>query len=87
MFCLYLVSLIKAAFFLQPNLAMGELKKMDNGNHVITGRGCGILTPIKYLDEIPEDLDKHHCSIISKDVKVFKDSAKITGKSRFNFRR
>ena len=40
------------------------LKETDDG-FVITGRGCGILEPIKYLTEIPEDLEANSCSIIT----------------------
>ena len=37
--------------------------------HYVTGRGCGLTTPMKYLKEIPEKLEGHECSFIpSKDV-------------------
>lgn len=30
----------------------------------ITGRGCGVTTPIKYLNYIPENLDDFECSFV-----------------------
>ena len=41
----------------------GTLKQRD-GFHYITGKGCGISTPIKYLDEIPDNIDGMSCTII-----------------------
>ena len=41
----------------------GTLKQRD-GFHYITGKGCGISTPIKYLDEIPENIEGMSCIII-----------------------
>ena len=34
----------------------------------ITGKGCGIQTPIKYLSEIPQNIEDHECSIIKPDL-------------------
>ena len=36
----------------------------------ITGRGCGLTTPLKYLEEIPQNLDDHKCSFIPPKSKV-----------------
>ena len=41
----------------------GKLRQR-NGFWYITGRGCGTDTPIKYLDEIPEDIEGLSCVII-----------------------
>ena len=43
--------------------AEGTLKQR-NGYHYITGKGCGISTPIKYLEEIPENIEGMSCTII-----------------------
>ena len=43
--------------------AGGTLKQRD-GYHYITGKGCGISTPIKYLEEIPENIEGMSCTII-----------------------
>ena len=43
--------------------AEGTLKQR-NGFHYITGKGCGITTPIKYLEEIPENIEGMSCTII-----------------------
>ena len=37
---------------------------------MITGRGCGLTTPLKYLEEIPQNLDDHKCSFIPPKSKV-----------------
>ena len=45
-------------------LVISETLKQRDGFWYITGRGCGITTPIKYLSEIPEDIENYGCSII-----------------------
>ena len=40
-----------------------------NGKRFITGKGCGILKPIRVLSEIPENIEDFECSIISADEK------------------
>ena len=40
-----------------------DLIKLPNG-YFITGRGCGIITPIRYLKSIPEKLEDFECSFI-----------------------
>ena len=37
--------------------------KRDKG-YYITGRGCGLLTPLKYMKEVPDNLDENTCSYI-----------------------
>ena len=36
----------------------------DGPRQFITGRGCGVTTPIKYLNYIPENLDDFECSFV-----------------------
>ena len=46
----------------------GELVKPPNGDpneYFITGRGCGVSSPIRYLNYIPDDLSNHECTFIS----------------------
>ena len=38
--------------------------KQRNGYHYITGKGCGITTPIKYLEEVPDNIQGMSCTII-----------------------
>ena len=40
----------------------------NNGLNFITGKGCGVKTPIKYLTELPKDIQNHECSIIKPDL-------------------
>ena len=42
--------------------AEGTLKQR-NGDHYITGKGCGISTPIKYFEEIPVNIEGMRCTI------------------------
>ena len=43
----------------------GQLINTPDGlGQFITGRGCGVTTPIKYLNYIPENLDKFECSFV-----------------------
>ena len=49
-------------------LVISETLKQRDGFWYITGRGCGITTPIKYLSEIPEDIENYGCSIIRPKV-------------------
>ena len=46
-----------------------HLVKRDKG-YYITGRGCGLLTPLKYMKEVPENLDDNTCSFIPFKDKV-----------------
>ena len=42
-----------------------QLQKMKNGKYFIPGKSCGVLTSIKFLDDIPKNIDEiHQCSII-----------------------
>ena len=41
-----------------------ELIKRSNG-YFITGRGCGTNIPLKYMNYIPQNLEKYECSFIT----------------------
>ena len=47
------------------NIFGAEIIERD-GHTYITGNGCGIKTPMKKLDKIPENIQDFPCSIISK---------------------
>ena len=56
----------------------GKVVELGNGNHAITGKGCGITKPLKYLFEIPKDPENHECVIIQpSNKKVIKSTSKI----------
>ena len=44
-----------------------DLAIVPNG-YFITGEGCGIKSPIRYLNEVPEILEDHKCSFIQSRV-------------------
>ena len=48
-------------------VSSGQLKTLGNGNVIITGKGCGISTPLKYLPIIPENPEEYDCVIIQKN--------------------
>ena len=53
-------------FCLFSEIFAGNLVKTPNGNGLfITGRGCGGSTKIRYLNYVPENLDKHECTFIN----------------------
>ena len=45
----------------------GQLKKRENMWY-ITGKGCGISTELKYMDKIPENVEKLSCVIIQPKI-------------------
>ena len=51
-------------FFLE--LQAVEIVERPNGEYFITGRGCGISNPIKYLKNFPpkEKLEDYECSFV-----------------------
>merc|ERR1719510_247538 len=51
-------------FFLE--LQAIEIVERPNGEYFITGRGCGISNPIKYLKNFPpkEKLEDYECSFV-----------------------
>ena len=56
--------------FVVPGVHLATtLIKRDEG-YYITGKGCGLTKPMKYLQEIPQNLDDHQCSFIPPKDKV-----------------
>ena len=56
-----------AVFVMIPISKSVDLTIVPNG-YFITGEGCGISTPIRYLNEVPEILEDHKCSFIQSRV-------------------
>ena len=53
-------------FCLFSEIFAGNLVETPDGNGLfITGRGCGGSTKIRYLNYVPENLDKHECTFIN----------------------
>ena len=50
-----------------PKSESVDLTIVPNG-YFITGEGCGISSPIRYLNEVPEILGDHKCSFIQSRV-------------------
>ena len=63
--------LIYLTFCLTLALA-GKVTKLPNGNYAITGKGCGISTPLRYMSVIPENPEAYECIIIHSSEKVTK---------------
>ena len=71
--------------FLLESIHAGELIEKDNG-YFITGRGCGTNTPLKYMNYIPDDLDKYECSFINLKLDIsppLKDKTKSMNRCSF----
>ena len=49
-----------------PIVLGGTLIQLPNGNHAITGKGCGVTSPIKHLYHIPLNPSEHQCVIIQR---------------------
>ena len=60
---LLLVLLLFKSDFLAA-LAVRNVVKTPNSDLFITGRGCGIETPIKYLNYFPSTLNEFECSFV-----------------------
>ena len=56
-----------AVFVMIPISKSVDLTIVPNG-YFITGEGCGISSPIRYLNEVPEILEDHQCSFIQSRV-------------------
>ena len=58
--------LILVLLFLKPDIssALSKIVRTPNNDLFITGRGCGIETPIKYLNYFPSTLNEFECSFI-----------------------
>ena len=68
MILLTLQSIIVFSLLIYEVVLAGELVKTPNGGpneYFITGRGCGGLNPIKYLNYIPKDLNNYECTFIN----------------------
>ena len=66
-----MLRLIYFTFCLTLALA-GKVTKLPNGNYAITGKGCGISTPLRYMSVIPENPEAFECIIIQNSEKVTK---------------
>ena len=54
------------------------LKKHSNGNYYFPGKSCGISTPIRYLNILPENFDGIECTfVIESKVKKSADGSKF----------
>ena len=58
--------LLLVLLFLKPDIssALSKIVRTPNNELFITGRGCGIETPIKYLNYFPTTLNGFECSFI-----------------------
>ena len=60
---------------LSKSLFVNAAELVENdGKRYITGKGCGISKPIKFLREIPENIEDFECSIITNNQEVEKDA-------------
>ena len=53
-----------------------NLIETSNG-YFITGRGCGITNPIRYLNSIPKYLQNHECSFIDLQKSVPSEEVRV----------
>ena len=61
-----MLNLITCFFIFPPLISSGQVKKLDNGNFIITGKGCGSTTELKYLPHLPDNPEDHDCVIVLK---------------------
>ena len=61
-----MLNLITCFFIFPPLISSGQVKKLDNGNLIITGKGCGSTTELKYLPHLPDNPEDHDCVIVLK---------------------
>ena len=64
--------LICISFCLATLALAGRVTKLTNGNYAITGKGCGIGTPLRYMSILPENPETHECVIVKNYEKVSK---------------
>ena len=64
-----IVNCILTFLILQKYSKAAELIERPNG-YFITGAGCGGDNPIRYMNYIPEDLDRNQCTFINLDNSV-----------------
>lgn len=72
---------VSVAFSILCAVNAVQLKTGENGEYFITGRSCGILNTIKYLNEIPEKIEDYPCSYINVDSQLI-DSNSEPSKSK-----
>ena len=73
------VVLIAIFHFITFVLAGELIETPVKNRYFITGRGCGILTKIKYLNYFPEQLDNHDCSFVEANVVSNHPTIKLEG--------
>ena len=54
---------ISILFLIQTAAVSADIVKRPNG-YFITGRGCGVTNPIRYLNSMPKDIKNYECSFI-----------------------
>ena len=68
---------------LQNQSLAAELVKRPNG-YFVTGAGCGIDTPIKYMNYLPKDFEANQCTFVNIDtftpINYFTITAKRSGR-------
>ena len=52
----------------------GKVVELEDGKQVITGKGCGISTTLKYMTELPPNPEQYECVIIQKPQKIPKSN-------------
>ena len=50
-------------FLIQTAVVSADIVKRPNG-YFITGRGCGVTNPIRYLNHLPKNIEEYQCSFI-----------------------
>ena len=73
--------LLLVLLFLKPDIssALSKIVRTPNNELFITGRGCGIETPIKYLNYFPSTLNEFECSLIQT---IQKNQTKQTNQTK-----
>ena len=64
--------IIVLTFFVTTN--GGKVVKLENGKQVITGKGCGISTTLKYMVSMPKNPEDYECVIIVDDLQILKSN-------------
>ena len=54
---------ISMLFLIRIAVVSADIVKRPNG-YFITGRGCGVTNPIRYLNSMPKDIENYGCSFI-----------------------
>ena len=72
-------------FLISSTFQLGKVIHLSNGDVAITGRGCGITTPIRMLSSLPDNPEHFQCAIISKHLKITKNSERLQGGGKCPF--